>query len=119
MTELETFRLEETKRLLCWIAKNPVEWDALCYFTANPSNSKTWLELDQKLYDEKFYPLLFLLLSTAREDPVLYEIYEELLMRHFLQQWTEQSLDQISRDLIEKIREKHAIESAPADAELM
>ena len=87
----KTGRTSQTLRLLKWIRSHSGLWYLICTPDEGHMNSDMMKRLVERLYQEHFYELIFVLLTVHRKNPCFSCLPEYLLLDSFIARWNDDS----------------------------
>lgn len=93
-------RTGQTTRFLKWIQKHGGWWYLICTPNEEHMDLQMVKTLVERLYNEGFYEIIFVLLMVHRDEPVMAHVTEYLLLDGMVERW-EQDKEEIVRKLLE------------------
>lgn len=90
---------KQTIRFLKWTRRYSGWWYLICTPNDEHMNLQMMKMLIQRLYQEGFYEIIFVLLMVHRNHPVMSHVTEYLLLDGIIEHWTEDK-DDIIKSLL-------------------
>lgn len=97
-----TKRDQQVIRFLKWVRRYPGFWELICTpeNKEHPMDLKMMKMLVEKLRQEGFYEMIYVLLTVHRKEPYVEGIMESMLLDTLIRQWPEEK-EHVLSELVE------------------